>query len=514
MAASETAGTGALTTIGSVARRVFIAGIAHETNTYASGMTAPDDFEQWRGEGVLRQYGGTRTYPGGLLDGAREIGAEPVCGLVAFAQPSGIISAAAYDAMREELLSGLSEAGAVDAVALTLHGAAIAQGLDDLEGDLVAAVRAHVGPHIPIVVTLDLHGNITQAMADAADAIFGCEQYPHIDMYERGVEAMLLLPALWGGVKPATHVERLPMLLPTTTTFHGPMAEVNRALRALEATPGVIDVTLFHGFPYTDIPGTGAFVTATTEGDRRLARRLAVEAAELVWARRDAFLPASVGPAEAIRRALAVEGRPVVINETSDNTGGGTPGDGTHLLRAMLEANLDDAAFGFIVDPEVAAQAHRAGAGASITVRLGGKTDELHGAPIDAEAYVKTLADGRFRLTSPMGAGEESNLGRTARLVIGGIDVIVGSRRSQTFDEEVFLLHGVDVRRKKVVALKSSQHFRAGFEPIAAGIVTADSPGLTTLRLEVFARERTPRPIWPLDPDARYRPSLESTATA
>jgi microcystin degradation protein MlrC len=493
---------------------LFIGGLLHETNTYVNGLTGLDSFEQRRGGEVPAYYRNTRTFPGGVLEGTGEIGADAVCGLVASAEPSGVIAASAYDAMKEELLSGVAEAGPLDGVVLCLHGAAISEGLDDLEADLCGAVRAQVGPQVPIVVTLDLHGNISQAMADTVNAMFGDEDYPHIDMYERGLEAVRLLSRLWSGsLCPVTHVERLPMLLPTTTTFHGVMAEINRGLREMERRDRVVDVTLFHGFPLTDVPGVGMFVTVTTDDDRALARAIAVEAAELVWSCRDQLLPESLSAEQAIERALSVDGRPVVINETSDNCGGGAPGDGTHLLGAMLAAGLQDACFGFIVDPAVAEQAHRAGPGATIQVRLGGKTDRLHGDAIEADAYVKCATDGRFRLTTPMGGGSMEDLGRMALLQIRGVDVIVGSKRAQTFDAELFLLHGIDVRRSRVVALKSSQHFRAGFEPLAAAIVTADTPGLTTLRLEVLQRVRTQRPIWPLDSEVSYVPSTGDRAS-
>jgi microcystin degradation protein MlrC len=192
-----------------------------------------------------------------------------------------------------------------------------------------------------------------------------------------------------------------------------------------------------------------------------------------------------------------------VINETSDNPGGGAPGDGTHLLRAMLEARLDNACFGFIADPETAEAAHRAGVGAEIDVALGGKSDELHGEPLRVRAQVRALTDGRFALTHML-AGVRMNLGRSARLVIQGVDVIVTSASQQTFDPEVFLLHGIDVRRYRIVALKSSNHFRAGFQDLAKEIVTADPPGLTTHHIEVFPRKRSPRPLWPLDAEAHW----------
>jgi microcystin degradation protein MlrC len=244
-------------------------------------------------------------------------------------------------------------------------------------------------------------------------------------------------------------------------------------------------------------------VVATAHDDADLARAAAREVASWIWEHREDFRPASNTPEEAVRLALAEPGRPVVINETSDNPGGGTPGDGTHLLRAMLEAELDEACFSFISDPHVVQTAIGAGVGAAISVELGGKHDDLHGKPIALDAYVKAITDGRFVLQQ-MGAGMRVDFGPMARLVSEGIDILVASKPSQTFDPEVFLLHGIDVSRYKIVGLKSSQHFRAGFRDVAAAIVTADPPGLTTQRVEIFERRYAPGPLWPKDPDAAY----------
>ena len=489
--------------------KLAIAGLLHETNTFCSTPTQLDDFTVRRGESAITAFKGTGGYVGGMLAAVEELGGEAVCGAIAYADPSGVISAAAYDALKEDLLSDLAAALPVDAVALSLHGAGIAVGVDDIELDLCRDVRRLVGEGVPIVATLDLHGNMVQELGDVVDVMLGVREYPHIDMAERGHEAVKLLPRLINReLQPVTHVERLPMLLPPTCTFDGPMAEVNEICARLEALPAVIDVTLFHGFPYTDVPHVGAAVVAITDGDADLARRCAVEVAAEVWARRDGFLVPRLSGREAVARALESPTGPIIINETSDNPGGGTPGDGTHLLRAMLEARVTNSCFGFIVDPEVAAAAHRAGVGATIDVRLGGKTDTLHGEPIPIRAQVRTLTDGEITLQAVM-AGERIELGRSARIVVDDIDVIVTSRRFQTLDPEVFLLHGIDVRRYRIVALKSSHHFRAGFAGIAADIVTADDPGLTTGRIEVFERSRVSRPIWPLDLDAVYVPSTD-----
>ena len=274
----------------------------------------------------------------------------------------------------------------------------------------------------------------------------------------------------------------------------------------LEKRPGVIDCTFFHGFPYTDTPLVGAHLTATTEGDLELARKTAQEAASFLWERREDFRCESLSCEEALERALRVGKAPVVINETSDNPGGGAPGDGTHLLRAMLEAGVKNACFGFIVDGVSARAAHEAGVGATLELELGGRYDELHGAPLAVRAYVKGLHDGHFRWQKML-RGVQAGLGPMARLVIDGIDVIVTSNRSQTFDAEVFAQLGIDVMRYKLVALKSSNHFRAGFQDLAAQIITADPPGLTTHRIEVFDRKRAPGPLWPLDPDTSWAPS-------
>jgi microcystin degradation protein MlrC len=239
------------------------------------------------------------------------------------------------------------------------------------------------------------------------------------------------------------------------------------------------------------------------DGDRELARDAARAVARFVWQTRAAFTPDTLPCAVAVARALALDGGPIVIAETSDNPGGGAPGDGTHLLRALLDAKLERACFGFICDPDVARLAHRAGVGAKLDVALGGKLDPRSGPPLPLRAEVAGLTDGRFVLREML-AGVAMNLGPMARLRAGGLDILVSSRAQQTFDDEVFRAHGIDVRNYKIVALKGSHHFRAGFRELARGIVTADGPGLTTQALASFARSRTRRPIWPLDADARY----------
>lgn len=490
--------------------RIALGGISHETNTYADAVTGPTGLESFvvrRGDEILRMRD-TATFTGGFIDACDAIGAEPLPTLWAYCNPSGTITADAYATLRRELLERLTACPPVDAVALEVHGAGVVDGLDDLEGDLATAVRDLVGPDVPIVAALDLHGNVTDRMAEALDAFFGNELYPHTDAYERGHEAVSAVPRILGGEwAPVTRIAHLPMALPPATTDAGqPAAEMNELCRTIEDRPGVIDCTVFHGFPYVDVAPLGVHVVVTTDGDPDLARTSAEEVGRWIWAHRERFRHEAHSPEGAVQAAakLAAAGtRPVVVNETSDNPGGGSPGDGTHLLRAMLDADLQDAAFGFVADPEVADAAHRAGVGARIDVRLGGKHGDLHGEPVETTATVRTLSDGRIVLQHML-KGVRLNLGPSARLRCGGVDVIVTTHPFQTMDAEIFLLHGIDVGRCSVVGLKSSHHFRAGFRHLAGAILTADSPGLTTNEVEVFEHTKASRPLWPHDPGATW----------
>lgn len=494
--------------------RIAIAGVSHETNTYCKAPTTAADFHQLRGNRLL-ETSGQESDVGGAVDACLAEGVEAVPLLFASAQPSGTIELGAYLSFRDEIINGLRREKP-DALVLCLHGAGVAEGIEDLEGDLVEAIRREVGDRLPITASFDLHGNVTQRMADGLNGVFACHHYPHIDLHARAAEAVRLAIRIFRqNIRTSVRLIRVPMLLPTSTTYIDPGRSMLARMLAAEQEAGVIDVSWFHGFPYTDVAHVGSCVAVTTESDAHQAQRIASELALHLWQHREAFRPQSLSAAEAVAAAQMLAGKqngestprvgPVVIHETSDNCGGGAPGDGTHLLRAMLEAGMSGACFGFIVDPEVAAIAHRAGTGATVQIELGGKYDDLHGAPLSLRAYVKALHDGRITLQA-MFKGSPLNLGPLARLQTRGMDIIVASRRSQTFDREPFLAVGIDVEQQQYIALKSSNHFRAGFQELASAIVTADPPGLTTHHIEVFPRVRTQEPLWPIDPDTRFEP--------
>ena len=483
--------------------RIALAGLVHETNTYCQGMTPYADFYTYRGAEMFSARG-QQSDLGGAVDACERLGVELLPILYASAQPSGTIEREAYDAFKTEILDGLTRSGAIDGCVLLLHGAGVVDGIADLEYDLARSVREILGD-IPIAASFDLHGNVTQAMADQLNGVFACHQYPHVDLHERAAEAVDCVHAMVrGGMRYACRVISLPMLLPTTTTYEGIGQRMLESLLRAERGAGCVDISWFHGFPYTDVAHVGSYVAVTYDPQDPAPLQAAQGVANELWAAREAFLPERLDAAAAVARAQAQQAYPVVIHETSDNCGGGAPGDGTHLLRAMLQAGLgSDACFAFIVDPETAGAAHRAGVGATLRVTLGGKTDDLHGAPLVLEAYVKALHDGRLVLQH-MFKGAPLHLGPMARLVVDGMDIVVASRRSQTFDREPFLAVGIDVMKYKYVALKSSNHFRAGFQHLAGAIVTADPPGLTTHNIEVFPRQSTNRRLWPLHTDVSY----------
>ncbi len=483
--------------------RIAIAGIVHETNTYCKEQTELSAFQILRGE-ELNILHDTDTQVGGAMRACDELGITAVPIFTANTQPSGTISFDAYSSMKEEILDGIGEAMPVDGVFMDLHGAGVVDGLPDLEGDLAIAIRELVGDVVPITAAFDLHGNVTQEMADAMNGVFACHQYPHIDTHERARDAVHLIHRInTENIESVVEVINVPMLMPTTTTFHGPGLEMlDEVLERIGHNKDVINISWFHGFPYTDVPHVGSQI-AVTASSRQAANSAAQSTAQLLWDRRETFRPLSLSADEAVAEAQKADAFPVVMNETSDNCGGGTPGDGTHLLKAMLDANLDSACFGFLVDPEVAEQAHRAGVGSSITVHLGGKYDDLHGDTLVLDVYVKALHDGKCVMTT-LAKGSRINYGKLARLTIDDFDIIVASNRSQTFDTEPFIAVGVDVMKKRYVALKSSNHFRAGFEPIAGTIITADPPGLTTHHVEIFPRQRSSVPLWPIDDKATF----------
>jgi microcystin degradation protein MlrC len=494
-------------------RRIGIGGIAHETNLFSA---IPTDFEQFRqrvligGRDLVSGFAGTRTVIGGFLDGITAIGGTAIPLVYASATPGGVVTREAYAALRHSLLDHLRAAGALDAVLLGLHGAMVTEDVADAEADLLQAVRGLIGPGVPLIATLDSHANISRAMVRAADALITYTTYPHVDTYERGYEATGLLQRLLGGQAATTTALACPPMLaplpPQCTTEETPMRQVLRLAERERRRPGVLNISVAGGFPYSDVRDAGVRVLVLTVGDESLAQEIAGRIASAAWQRRAEFLPTLTPIDEAVHSVQAATAFPVVLSDSGDNPGAGAPCDGTALLAALRAAQVRDVVVGVISDPETVAQAIAAGTGAAIAVRLGGKTDTLHGLPIIADARVERITDGVFTNTGPMGTGGRTRMGTTALLDLNGIKVIVTEQRVQALDLSLFRSVGIEPTTARAIVVKSSVHFRAAFAPIAAKIIDVDTPGISSPHLERFAFQRVHRPIWPLDADATYAP--------
>lgn len=490
--------------------RIAIGGISHETSTFAPLPTRLDDFENglglYRGKDIVERFRGTNNCTGGFITGAERHGFDLVPLLWTFAYPGGLIERAAYEALKGELLDRLARAvadeGPVDGVLLDQHGAMIVAGIDDADGDFIEAVRAAVGPACPIIVTFDLHGNHTQRRLDAATAVIGFDTYPHVDMAERGVEAaILMVRAVRGAIRPVMAFHELPLFWSAAcqVTAHPPIDEAFRLVHEVEQRPGILSVTLSTGFPWADVPQMGASVIVVADADPTLARAAADEIGDWVWQRRDRWHRTPLTLSEALDLGER-EGRyPIMLADMADNTGGGAPGDSTEVLRTFVERDLQGALLLYLVDPDVARQAHHAGVGRRIAVELGGKSHPVQGPPLPLELDVVALSDGRFLYDGPMYAGLTGDLGPSAWLRHRGVSVVVVSARMQPLDQAFARSLGIDCANMRYIAVKSAVHFRSGFERIAGSIHNIDAKALHTHDFSRLDHRRRRKPMYPLE---------------
>jgi microcystin degradation protein MlrC len=490
--------------------RLFLAMMSHETNTFSTIPTDRAQFEarhlHYGGE-VIETFRNTGTCVGGMIAAAERRGVQLVPSVAAAASPAGKVTRDIYAHVRDRMLADLRAAGRVDGVLLDLHGAMVTEDHDDGEADLIQAVREALGPGVPIAVTLDFHGNMSPETVRGADLLHGYKTYPHVDMAERGAEATeRLLDVIAGRIRPTAALRQPPLLPPLGSqgTARGPMRRLYDLAAEMETDPRVVSVSIFAGFPHADIPQAGLSVYVVTNDDQPLADRLADRLAQVAWDHRHEFAHRGRPVPDAVAQALAAEGRPVVLADMADNTGGGAAGDGTEILRELVRVGARSAVVACLWDPEAVQACIRAGVGRSIPLPVGGRVDDRHGAPLTVTGRVRTLSDGRFTHKGPMARGLPGRLGPTAVLDVDGIKVILISLRWQTLDPEMIRFVGIDPLEEKILVVKSTIHYRAAFEPIARDIIEVDAPGLSSSNLDRFAFARVRRPIYPLDPDTTY----------
>jgi len=491
--------------------RVLTAEFTHETNRFSVRKTGLEAFAAralLHGAAAIAARGQANTELAGFLDVLRPAHVEVVHAITADAEPSGLVTDEAFEYIAGCIVESARH-GPYDGVALGLHGAGVTESHEDLEGELLARLRAVLGEEIPIAITLDLHANVTERMCALAQIVVSFKTYPHVDMRDAGRHAAaLLLRTMRGEIRPHTQRIQIPLLEEPTglRTDQGPMVAWARQARDYETREGVYAVSINGGFAAADIREVGPTVLVTAEANsdhRGFARRIAQE----IWDRRAAgFDPDMLTPAAAAALARDWQGdRPLVIGDYGDNPGAGAYGDSPALLRALLAAGVTKVAFGPMIDPEAAAALQGLAPGSTVQVRLGGKTDpRFGGPPLALTATLLGSYDGWFTGDGPMAGGQRLCYGPTATLRVDGIEILVVTNSGQMLDLQQFKAFGIVPEEQRVVALKSQQHFRAAFGPIAGKVVLCDSGGLSTGDLTKFPFSRVRRPIFPLDKDMRW----------
>lgn len=499
--------------------RVAVGGILHETSTFSVVPTTLTDFMRTASEGVeiIERFSGTKSAVGGYLDAARDFNFEVVPTFFASTAPAGLVTTEALTALTTQLVNGIRAArqnGPLDGILLDLHGAMVSELDDDAESYILRAVRQVVGSDLPIIVELDLHGNITPEMVSLATVCVAYDEYPHVDPYERGYESGLILTKIIrGGAKPTSAIINIPLLagIQREYTYAEPMLSVKHLAHDIEAERGVLNVSYLPGFCFADIPHTNFAVIVTTDNKLAQAQEAAKKLANYIWSRREEFVVQPVAVEEAVQQAMQAQQGPVVLADIGDNPGAGTPADGTVLLEALLRHGASRAVVAPINDPEAVQLALKAGEGATITLKLGGKTDSFHGSPLEVVAQVVRLTDGKFIHTGPMGTGVQSEMGPTAVLKIqgqhgGAVQVLTSTYRYQPLDLAMLRSQGIEPTEQQIIVVKSSVHYRAAFTPIASQIIEVDTPGLSNPRLDRLQFYKLKRPIYPLDPDLQWMP--------
>jgi microcystin degradation protein MlrC len=484
--------------------KIFMAALDTETNTFAPLPTGALAFA----EGFVA-HGNATALPENYCSAqlyvwrrrAEALHWDVVESLCAYAEPGGITARHVYEGFRAEILADLTRAMPVDAVLLGLHGAMVADGYDDCEGDLLTAVRAIVGPDVPVGAELDLHCHLTEAMMQAATVLVTYKEYPHTDIPERAEHLFTLIAdAAVGRTKPvmaAFDCRMIGMFRPTAQPLRGFVDH----MIAQEGRDRILSLSLAHGFPWGDVADVGVKMLAVADGDHDRASAVARYFGEALFALRKEVAPIFLTIDAALEVALDLASdaatRPVVIADVADNPGGGAPGDATFFLRRVCERGIAGIMLGYFWDPIAVRFCFEAGLGATLDLRIGGKCGVASGEPVDLCVTVMGLAE---QVTQRFGTAPVA-MGPSAWVRAAGIDLVLCSLRTQTFHPEAMATLGLDPTTPRIIVVKSSQHFHAGFAPIASEILYASSPGALSQEFATFAYAKRNGPYWPRDED-------------
>lgn len=485
-------------------KRVAVAGITFESNSFAPGLTEIDSFERYliaEGDAVLQAGLGKDEIAGAAVV-ANEYGIELVPVFAADGGCGPTVSDATYFYLKEKLFTALAKTlVSVDGVYLRLHGAMTTETVEDVEGDLIQTLRAMVGPDFPIAVSCDLHAHFTKKMAEGTSLIAGYQTCPHIDIYETGVRAMRLMVAALGNPKPPVLSYRKVKLMASAeghdTTF-GPMREVLDRLHEIEKLPGVLDATVYCTQPWLDVEELGWSALVVTNNDPQQGQVLADELAQMMWDRRERVLFTKEKVSDAIDEIRSSEPsqRPYILADGSDSTSAGSTGDSNYLLTYLLQNPIDDVVYMTITDADVASQCFAAKVGGSVSAEIGGTLSPRFFTPVKVTGTVVTLCDGVYQSKYP---SKIFNAGPTAVLKVGNIYIVITSKPAFMLDYQLYLRVGLDFTTAKVVQVKSAGGYRAYYEPLAFKCIDIATPGPSDSRLPKLPFTKPRRPLWPFD---------------
>lgn len=491
--------------------RVAIIEFINESNTFTIKRTGIDDFlasHYFKGDEIPRNFEGTGSEVGGAIEIARARNWTPIYIVAAHAEPNGVVREETRLEITLECLRRLREAGPLDGVFVALHGAMVTETDDDGDCQFLRAVRSVVGPKVPVAITLDLHANVFDELAELAQISVSFRTYPHVDMREVGVRACELLhETMAGRIQPKLALHRPPMLLGCDdgrTTDDGPMCRLLEIADREAAIPGILNVSINAGFTDADVWASGPSVVVTYDASRvagEAAEGIGERLSEAIWACRNEWAqPVPLADCIAALKDADPKDGIVVVADFSDNPGSGAYSDCTALITAMLEAKVTNAAAGALLDPQAVAELADAGVGARVTVTIGGRTDaKVGGGPLTVTGTVMAVSDGKFVFEGPMFTGLPGTCGQSVCLRVDDLDIMIVSERMQMLDKNIFRVVGIEPTRKAILAVKSMQHFKGAFGPIAARMIVTDAGGLSSPDLTRRAYVRLRRPVYPLD---------------
>lgn len=494
--------------------KCVVAMMQHETNTFSPLPTSLSSFASGvglttppSGQQAIDIYGSADFAFAGLLNVAREQGAEVHVPITAYAEPSGIVNDEAFEKISNKICQAV-EAGC-DAVLLDLHGAMVTESYDDGEGQLLMRIR-QVAPGIPIAVALDFHTNLTATMVENCTVIDGYRTYPHVDMFDTGKRAAIsLFNILQDNLQTKMCWRTLPMMthMLRQTPSQQPMKELMEKAVDLADSGQVLNASIFGGFPLADIPYVSLSVLTVETNTGTYGENLIKEVCDLAWEKREEFIFEAEKLDESIQRVKGLDQFPVLIADHGDNSGAGGSADDMTVLSEMLDQGLDGIVAGPIWDPRAVEQLISLGIGTSVSLKIGGKTDvasiNQKGKSLFCDGSVANVTDGIFTIKGPMQTGLNVNLGRSVLLDIGKAKILICEERWEPYDPGCFTQAGIEMEMAKYILIKSRQHFRATFEGIAKHIVLAAGPGVCSSDYSQFKFIKLKRPIYPIDLDTK-----------